>query len=63
MVAGFLAGWQRRKPALDRDGPWEKMPAEHAFRMGPAAGSASAFSRFLASGEEVRRVYASMADI
>lgn len=45
MVAGFLAGWM------------EKKEYEHAFRMGLAAGSASAFSEKLATREEVARVY------
>lgn len=45
MVAGFLAGWL------------EKKDYEHAFRMGLAAGSASAFSENLATREEVSRVY------
>jgi len=45
MVAGFLAGWL------------EKKEYEHAFRMGLAAGSASAFSENLATREEVARVY------
>ncbi len=45
MVAGFLAGWQ------------EKEDYEYAFRMGLAAGSASAFSEFLATKEEVDRVF------
>lgn len=45
MVAGFLAGWL------------EKKDYEHAFRMGLAAGSASAFSENLATRGEVARVY------
>lgn len=45
MVAGFLAGWL------------EKKNYEHAFRLGLAAGSASAFSENLATKEEVVRVY------
>lgn len=45
MVAGFLAGWL------------EKKEYGHAFRMGLAAGSASAFSEKLATREEVARVY------
>lgn len=45
MVAGFLAGW------LD------KKDYEHAFHMGLAAGSASAFSENLATREEVELVY------
>lgn len=48
MVAGFLAGWQ------------EQHDYGHAFRMGVAAGSASAFSRYLAPREEVERVYAQL---
>ena len=48
MVAGFLAGWQ------------ERHDYGHAFRMGVAAGSASAFSKYLATREEVERVYAQM---
>ena len=45
MVAGFLAGWI------------EQGTYEHAFKMGVAAGSASAFSEFLATEEEVRNVF------
>ena len=45
MVAGFLAGWT------------EKKDYEHAFKMGIAAGSASAFSELLATEEEIRRLY------
>ena len=41
MVAGFLAGWM------------EKQDYAHAFKMGVAAGSASAFSEFLATKEEI----------
>ena len=41
MVAGFLAGWE------------EKQDYAHAFKMGVAAGSASAFSEFLATKEEI----------
>lgn len=48
MVAGFLAGWT------------EKRDYEHAFRMGISAGSASAFSEFLATKEEVEEVFASL---
>ena len=48
MVAGFLAGWQQRHDY------------GHAFRMGVAAGSASAFSRYLATREEVERVFAQL---
>lgn len=45
MVAGFMAGWMERKDH------------RHAFHMGIAAGSASAFSESLATGEEIRKVY------
>jgi 1-phosphofructokinase len=45
MVAVFLTGWE------------EKGDYEHAFRMGIAAGSASAFSDLLATREEVMDVY------
>lgn len=45
MVAGFVAGWT------------EKGDYEHAFRMGISAGSASAFSEFLATREEVEQVF------
>jgi len=45
MVAGFLVGWL------------EKKDYEHAFYMGLAAGSASAFSEELATREEVEKVY------
>ncbi len=45
MVAGFLAGWM------------ERQDYEHAFRMGLSAGSASAFSELLATGDEIRAVY------
>lgn len=45
MVAGFLAGWI------------ECGTYAHAFKMGVAAGSASAFSEFLATGEEVKKIF------
>ena len=45
MVAGFLAGWMRKKDY------------RHAFHMGMAAGSASAFSESLATREEVEALY------
>lgn len=51
MVAGFLAGWM------------EKKDCRHAFFMGLAAGSASAFSEDLATGEKVREVYRMMQEI
>ena len=45
MVAGFLAGWLERKDY------------SHAFRLAVSAGSASAFSEFLADGAAIRRLY------
>lgn len=45
MVAGFMAGWLERKEY------------QHAFHMGVAAGSASAFSEQLAVKEEIDQVY------
>ena len=45
MVAGFMTGWM------------ERQDYEHAFRMGVATGSASAFSENLATREEVQAVY------
>lgn len=48
MVAGFLAGWTRKK---DYD---------HAFRMGISAGSASAFSEFLATKAEVEKIFTAL---
>ena len=45
MVAGFLAGWM------------EQTAYRHAFYMGVAAGSASAFSEYLATRPEVETVY------
>lgn len=45
MVAGFVAGWL------------EKGDYAHAFHMGVAAGSATAFSEGLATGEEIRAVF------
>lgn len=50
MVAGFLAGFL------------ESGDFEHAFRMGVAAGSASAFSEGLASKEMVDAVYARLGE-
>lgn len=44
MVAGFLAGWL------------EKQDYEHAFLMGVASGSASAFSEQLATKEEIMKL-------
>lgn len=45
MVAGFMAGWM------------EKKDYRHAFCMGVAAGSASAFSENLATKSEIEAVY------
>lgn len=45
MVAGFLAGWI------------EKKDYEHALKMGICAGSASAFSSGLATGEKVQELF------
>lgn len=45
MVAGFVAGWM------------ERQDYEHAFKMGVAAGSASAFSEYLATRREVEALY------
>lgn len=50
MVAGFMAGWLERKDYV------------HAFRMGVAAGSASAFSQYLATKEEIEAVYRQMTE-
>ena len=44
MVAGFLAGWS------------EKADYAHAFRMSVAAGSASAFSDYFATKEEIEKL-------
>lgn len=49
MVAGFMAGWMEKKDYL------------HAFSMGIAAGSASAFSENLAKREEIQEVYRQVA--
>lgn len=48
MVAGFVAGWL------------ESRDYQHAFRMGVSAGSASAFSEYLATKEEVEAVYSTV---
>jgi 1-phosphofructokinase len=50
MVAGFLVGWL------------EKLDFYHAFKMGVATGSASAFSEAFATREEVQRVYNSISE-
>lgn len=48
MVAGFVAGWTKQQ---DYD---------YAFRMGIAAGSASAFSELLATRQEIEQIYAAL---
>ncbi|MDE6405754.1 MAG: 1-phosphofructokinase [Lachnospiraceae bacterium] len=48
MAAGFVAGWL------------EKQDYAHAFYMGMAAGSATAFSEGLADGEKIRELYRGM---
>ncbi|OUM21531.1 1-phosphofructokinase [Butyricicoccus porcorum] len=48
MVAGFLAGWL------------ETGDYSHAFKMGVAAGSASAFSELLATKAEIEQLYATL---
>ena len=45
MVAGFMAGWM------------DKQDYEHAFCMGIASGSASAFSEYLATKSEIEAIY------
>ncbi len=45
MVAGFIAGWNKCKNY------------EKAFKMGIASGSASAFSKYLATEEEIFQIY------
>lgn len=49
MAAGFLAGWL------------ERLDYRHAFYMGLAAGSATAFSEGLAPGEKIRALYEKIA--
>ena len=49
MVAGFLAGWL------------EEGSAKKAFKMGLAAGSASAFSKNLATRAEIEAVFEAIA--
>ena len=46
----MVAGWLERKEY------------EHAFHMGIAAGSASAFSENLATREEIEKVYAQITE-
>lgn len=48
MVAGFIAGWTKKKDY------------EYALRMGVSAGSASAFSELLATKEEVEDIFANL---
>lgn len=48
MVAGFIAGWT------------ENYNYEHAFKMGISAGSASAFSKYLADKEDVLEIYSKL---
>ena len=48
MVAGFIAGW------------CEKQDYAHAFKMGLASGSASAFSEGLATKAEIKHIYEAM---
>ena len=50
MVAGFIAGWL------------ESGSCRQALRTGVAAGSASAFSEGLATGEAVRRTLQTVAE-
>lgn len=48
MVAGFIAGWL------------ERGDYQHAFKLGVASGSASAFSELLATKEEIETLYHSI---
>ncbi|MGM9648898.1 MAG: 1-phosphofructokinase family hexose kinase, partial [Butyricicoccaceae bacterium] len=48
MVAGFIAGWL------------ERGDYRHAFKLGVASGSASAFSELLATKEEIETLYHSI---
>lgn len=50
MVAGFMAGWMGKEDY------------GHAFHMGIAAGSASAFSEYLATSSEIEAVYKSLTE-
>ena len=45
MVAGFVAGWI------------EQEDYRHAFYLGISAGSASAFSEYLATKDEIMKIY------
>ena len=51
MVAGFIAGWIESGDFL------------HAFKMGVAAGSASAFSENLADKDSVLKIYSSLKSV
>ncbi len=51
MVAGFIAGWIESGDFL------------HAFKMGVAAGSASAFSENLADKDSVLKIYSSLESV
>ena len=55
MVAGFLAGYIERFD--NRQSSDRKVDMEYAFKMGISAGSASAFSEFFATKEEVEKVF------
>ena len=48
MVAGFLAGWEQTKDSY------------YAFKMGLAAGSASAFSEVFATKEEIEQMFCTL---
>ncbi len=51
MVAGFIAGWLTEGNLL------------HAFKLGLCTGSASAYSDYLATREEVERLYSSIEEL
>ena len=55
MVAGFLAGWLKKETIGNEQDKKERYV--HAFRMSVAAGSASAFSEYLATKEEIQKLY------
>ena len=55
MVAGFLAGWLKKETTGNEQDKKERYV--HAFRMSVAAGSASAFSEYLATKEEIQKLY------
>ena len=56
MVAGFLAGWLEGS-SLSAEKLSEEARYQHSFKMGVAAGSASAFSEQLAAGDEIKALY------